>query len=64
VLYFLESGVVGEFEPDEGTVEKTENQIKEVEQGIKEANFEPTSSYMACQYCAYNAICPFTATKT
>jgi DNA helicase-2/ATP-dependent DNA helicase PcrA len=63
-LYFLESGVVGEFEPDEKTVEKTESQIKEVEEGIKEDNFEPTPSYIACQYCAYNAICPFTATKT
>jgi len=62
-LYFLESGVVGEFEPDKKTVEKTESQIKEVEAGIKEDSFEPTPSYMACQYCAYSSICPFTATK-
>ena len=62
-LYFLESGLVGEFEPDEKTVEKTESQIKEVEEGIKEDNFEASPSYMACQYCAYNSICPFTATK-
>ena len=62
-LYFLESGVVGEFGPDEKTVEKTESQIKEVEEGIKEDNFQASPSYMACQYCAYNSICPFTATK-
>jgi len=62
-LYFLENGTVGEYKPDEKTLAKTEEQIKTAEEGIKEGNFEATPSYFVCNYCAYNSICPFAATR-
>ena len=31
--------------------------------GIRARRFEATPSRQACRYCAYNQICPFTATR-
>jgi len=31
--------------------------------GIRARAFEATPSYNACRHCAYNQICPYTATR-
>ncbi len=58
-LYFLESGIIGTNQIQESDLEKVKDKIGEVSQGIRDRNFAATPAYMACQYCAYNQICPF-----
>lgn len=62
-LHFLENGVVGEYEPNEKSLEKAEEEIKVVSEGIKKGDFQAKPSYMACSVCPFNRVCPFTATK-
>jgi len=31
--------------------------------GIRAREFAPTPAYQVCRYCAYNQICPSTATQ-
>jgi DNA helicase-2/ATP-dependent DNA helicase PcrA len=58
-LYFLESGIIGRAEIEEGDLEEIKEKIKEVSAGIRKQNFPAKPAYMACTYCAYNQICPF-----
>jgi hypothetical protein len=37
--------------------------VKAAAAGIRARRFEATPSYNACRYCAYNQICPSTATR-
>ena len=37
--------------------------IKTAASGIREKNYNPKPSYMACEYCPYNHVCPATSTK-
>jgi DNA helicase-2/ATP-dependent DNA helicase PcrA len=57
-LYFLESGIIGSAEIEEGDLEKLKETVKEVSYGIRQQKFEAIPSYLACTYCAYNQICP------
>ena len=57
-LYFLESGIIGGAEIEEEDLEEVKETVKEVAAGIRQQKFEATPAYMACQYCAYNQICP------
>jgi DNA helicase-2/ATP-dependent DNA helicase PcrA len=57
-LYFLESGIIGSAEIEEEDLGKVKETVKEVSAGIRQQKFEATPAYMACQYCAYNQICP------
>ncbi|MBI3609549.1 MAG: UvrD-helicase domain-containing protein [Nitrospirae bacterium] len=59
-LHFLESGLVGRAEKTDRDLEKTAATIREVASGIKKGDFAPRPSYMACRYCAYQDICPYT----
>jgi len=63
-LYFLESGLIGETKKKEEHLEKIEEEIKDVAEGIRSQNFEAKPRYRACYWCAYNQICPYTAYKT
>ena len=58
-LYFLESGITGSNKTEDSDLEKIKDKISEVSQGIRDRDFVATPTYMACQYCAYNQICPF-----
>ncbi|HEY4695208.1 MAG TPA: ATP-dependent DNA helicase [Candidatus Nanoarchaeia archaeon] len=66
-IYDLDSGLAGGYEPEKEALEKTENEIIEVSQNIKQNlqnnNFPANPKYFgrvpACNYCAYNSICPF-----
>lgn len=60
-LHFLESGLIGRAVKDEAALEKTKETILKAADGIRAANFEATPTYLACQYCAYRQVCPYTA---
>lgn len=62
-LYFLENGIVGEYEPTDDTLNKGEGEIKKVEQGIRRGEFTAKPSYMICSLCPFARICPYSATK-
>jgi DNA helicase-2/ATP-dependent DNA helicase PcrA len=62
-LRFIESNLVGRHAPDENDVEEATEAVKAAAAGIRARRFEATPSYTACRYCAYNQICPFTATR-
>ncbi|HUJ79064.1 MAG TPA: ATP-dependent DNA helicase [Nitrospiria bacterium] len=60
-LHFLDSGLIGRATRDHDALEKTRETVLAVGDGIRAANFEPTPTYLACQYCAYRQVCPYTA---
>jgi RecB family exonuclease len=62
-LRFLESQVVGRHVPTEDDLTDAVAQITAATAGIRARNFEATPSHSACRYCAYNQICPYTATR-
>lgn len=57
-LYFLESGIIGRHKIEEADLEEIKESIKEVACGIRKQDFSAKPTYMACNYCAYNQICP------
>ena len=62
-LRFLEANLVGRHTPDEGDAEEACAAVEAAAAGIRARAFEATPSYSACRYCAYNQVCPFTATR-
>ncbi len=62
-LRFLESGMVGEHEPTEADAGAALGAVQATAAGIRARNFTATPSYRACRYCAYNQICPYTASR-
>ncbi len=62
-LRFLESSVVGRHIPAAEDLDEAVEGIKAAAAGIRARRFEATPSYMACRFCAYNQICPYTATR-
>lgn len=71
-LYFLETGIIGAYQPTEKDLQKVEKLIVETAQNIKRDtktnHFIASPKYFgrepACVYCAYNSICPFSLAKT
>ncbi len=62
-LRFIDSAVVGRHSP---TAEDAVAAIAAVEAaaaGIRARRFDATPSWGACRSCAYNQICPYTATS-
>jgi len=62
-LRFLESGLVGSYRPTEPDLMEAEMAIKEAAAGIRAREFTATPGYQVCRYCAYNQVCPYTATR-
>jgi DNA helicase-2/ATP-dependent DNA helicase PcrA len=62
-LRFLESGLVGRHTPTEADVAEAIAAIKAAARGIRARYYQATPSYQACRFCAYNQICPYTATR-
>jgi len=60
-LRFLTSGWVGVAVQGEKEIGKLQEKISEVVTGLTNEDFSARPTYMACQYCAYQEICPFTA---
>jgi len=59
-LHFLESGLIGRTRKTEGDLEKTVGRIETIASGIRAGDFAARPTYMACRYCAYQSICPYT----
>ena len=47
--------------PDD--IDKAIDAVKTAAAGIRARRFDATPSWGACRYCAYNQICPYTATR-
>jgi DNA helicase-2/ATP-dependent DNA helicase PcrA len=62
-LRFLESHTVGHHTPAAPDLEQAVAAVKAAAGGIRARRFDATPSYNACRYCAYNQICPYTATS-
>jgi len=62
-LRFVESHAVGHHVPTEEDAREAIDAVKATAAGIRARRFDATPSYRACRYCAYNQICPFTATR-
>ena len=62
-LRFLESGVVGRHVPTEEDVAEAVEAIRAAAAGIRARRFAATPSRQACRACAYNQICPETASR-
>jgi DNA helicase II / ATP-dependent DNA helicase PcrA len=62
-LRFLESGLTGSYKPVEKDLDEAREIILAAADGIRARRFEATPGYMTCRYCAYNRICPSTATR-
>jgi len=64
-LHFLgpQQVLVGVAEPEEDLLTDAQEVIGNVSRGIRAQNFIATPEYYrACRYCAFNSICPYTAT--
>ena len=64
-LHFLgpQQVLVGVAEPEEDLLTDAQEVIRNVSRGIRAQNFIATPEYYrACRYCAFNSICPYTAT--
>ena len=62
-LRFLESGLTGGHVPTESDLAEAREAIETAAAGIRARRFDPTPGYQTCRYCAYNQICPSTATR-
>lgn len=63
-LHFLQSGLIGRAVKTEEDLAKVEEQIFEAARGIRARRYEATPTYQGCRYCAYNEVCPYTATAS
>jgi len=57
-LYFLESGIIGAAKKTEKDIGSTIEKIDAAAKGIRSASFIAKPTYFACEFCAYNQICP------
>lgn len=62
-LYFLESGIKTKIKFTKEDLEKTIEEIKKVVQGLKKHDFTATPSFIACNQCSYNRLCPFSVAR-
>jgi DNA helicase II / ATP-dependent DNA helicase PcrA len=57
-LHFLETGLVGRAEPTERRMEKAQEKLALVAEGMRAGRFEANPSPMRCGYCPFREICP------
>lgn len=70
-IYALESGFIGGYKPTREMLTEMEDEIKQaakdIRKNLKEDSFPANPKYFgrvpACNYCAYNSICPFSLAK-
>jgi RecB family exonuclease len=62
-LRFLGSGVTGRHVPGPDDADEAAAAVRAAAAGIRARRFEATPSYQACRPCAYNQVCPFTASR-
>jgi len=57
-LHFLESGIVGRAAPSERRLEKAQEKLTFVAEGVRGGRFDADPSPMRCGYCPFREICP------
>ncbi|OLE42671.1 MAG: hypothetical protein AUG14_11690 [Candidatus Rokubacteria bacterium 13_1_20CM_2_68_19] len=62
-LRFIDSAVVGRHSPTAEDAEAAITAVEAAATGIRARRFDATPSWGACRSCAYNQICPYTATS-
>jgi hypothetical protein len=62
-LRFIETHVTGRRTPTAADLDEASAAVETAAAGIRARHFDATPSRAACRYCAYNQICPFTATR-
>jgi DNA helicase-2/ATP-dependent DNA helicase PcrA len=62
-LRFLETHVVGRHAPTDADLDEAAAAVRAAAAGIRARRFEATPSRAACRACAYQQICPYTATR-
>ena len=62
-LRFIDSAVVGRHSPTAEDAEAAITAVEAAAVGIRARRFDATPSWGACRSCAYNQICPYTATS-
>jgi DNA helicase-2/ATP-dependent DNA helicase PcrA len=62
-LRFIDGNVVGRHTPTADDIEEAIAAVKTAAAGIRARRFDATPSWGACRHCAYNQICPYTATS-
>jgi DNA helicase-2/ATP-dependent DNA helicase PcrA len=62
-LRFVEPSLVGRHTPSDVDADEAVAAVKAAARGIRARAFDATPSPQACRYCAYNQICPDTATR-
>ena len=62
-LRFIDSKFIGRHTPTAHDLEKAVDAVNAAAAGIRARRFDATPSWGACRNCAYNQICPFTATR-
>ncbi len=62
-LRFIDSKFIGRHTPTAHDLEKAIDAVKAAAAGIRARRFDATPSWGACRNCAYNQICPYTATR-
>jgi DNA helicase-2/ATP-dependent DNA helicase PcrA len=60
-LRFLETGLAAGKKPTLEEAQRTEARILEAAEHIRRREFPATPSFMACGFCAFRDICPYTA---
>jgi len=62
-LRFIDSAVVGRHSPTAQDADTAITAVEAAAAGIRARRFDATPSWGACRSCAYNQICPYTATS-
>jgi DNA helicase-2/ATP-dependent DNA helicase PcrA len=62
-LRFIEPNLVGRHTPTAADAEEAVVAVRAAARGIRVRAFDATPSAQTCRYCAYNQICPDTATR-
>jgi DNA helicase II / ATP-dependent DNA helicase PcrA len=62
-LRFVDSALVGRHTPTIDDLGEATEAVKLAAAGIRARRFDATPSFNACRYCAYEQVCPFTATR-
>src|SRR5262245_32953434 len=62
-LRFIDSSIVGRHTPTADDCQVAVAAVKAAAAGIRARRFDATPSFGACRHCAYNQICPYTATS-
>jgi DNA helicase-2/ATP-dependent DNA helicase PcrA len=62
-LRFVDANLTGRRVPVDEDVHEALEAVRAAAAGIRARTFDATPSFRACRFCAYNQVCPYTATR-